>query len=117
MTVKGILGWLIALTLAEPATGSMIHKCVGTDGRLTYTHGACPDGSPGQPHWVYSPLPGSITPKLPAKARSSKPVAARSLAEPALPSPLPASKAKAKAKTAKKPAQKKKPPKYTPWRS
>lgn len=115
MIFKASLGWLLVFTQAENAEGSVVHKCIGADGKLTYTQGACPDGSAGQPYWAYSPPPGSVAPTLPAKVQPSMPRGVSPLAEPAVPQP--ASRPTPLKNASQKPAKKKKPPKYTPWRS
>lgn len=115
MTFKGSLGWLLVFTMTEKAEGSVVHKCVGADGNLTYTQGACPDGSAGQPYWAYSPPPGSVAPTLPARAQPHRPKAASLVAEPA--ARQPASKHRQSKRSLQKPAKKKKPPKYRPWKS
>lgn len=106
MAVKAVVLGLAVAALAKPAQGSMVQRCIGADGALTYTQAACPDGRAGEPHWAHNPPPGSVKPTPPPRTRTARQPAAK-----VEPSPQPAPQQKAK-----KPGKKGKPARYVPWR-
>ena len=71
MRASGGAGWLLAACLAvTPWQAWAVNKCVGADGRVTYTDGPCGAGSQGTK--VETPPPPSVEDQLEARRRGEQ---------------------------------------------
>jgi hypothetical protein len=105
MVIGWKMRWLVAVAMIDQAYGTVVQRCEGPDGALTFTHLACPNGQAGEAYPVFNPPPGSVAPPSPARPRAARPKATE-------PAPPPQAPPKRKAKVERK----KKTAKYTPWR-
>ncbi len=108
------LQWLVLAGMAEQTEASVVQKCVGSTGELTFTHSACPDGQPGEPYRAWNPPPGSVAPRPLAKPPSAGSRANREAASQR--SAPPPQAARTPAQRPPTQARKSKPKKYIPWR-
>ncbi|PVZ13764.1 hypothetical protein SAMN05660463_01744 [Pseudomonas sp. URIL14HWK12:I9] len=57
--------WMVffaGLVVPSDVLGQVVQRCPGESGHVTYTFGACPDGTAGESVRAYNPPPGTVAP-------------------------------------------------------
>ena len=107
------IGWLtLALVVQQAQAKVTVQRCAHEQGVPTFTQGACPGGQPGQPYRAWNAPPGSVLPPQPTtRAKPHKP------SQPAITPARPEPQVRATKHATTPKARKRKPAKYTPWKS